>query len=109
MERSGPDIVNSMDPKAAKELIEGSKIIKLERGGTKGPIEEEKPVIDFAYASVVTIEKINAGELLTKDNIWVKRPGTGPFFAKDFDKLLGKKAARNIDIDKHIELDDIVD
>ena len=29
-------------------------------------------------------------------NIWVKRPGTGDFLAKDFNKLLGKKSFFNI-------------
>ena len=55
MDREGPDIENSMDPKAAKELVDGANIIRQERGGSKGPIEEERPVIDFAYASVVSI------------------------------------------------------
>ncbi len=35
MSRKGPDIINSMDSRTAKELIEGSKIIALERGGKK--------------------------------------------------------------------------
>jgi len=107
MKRQGPDIVNSMDPVSAKELIEGVNIIKQERGGTKGPIEEEKSVIDFAYASVVTISKIKKGESFSKKNIWVKRPGTGPYFAKDFKDILGKKAARDVDFDKHIQIEDI--
>ena len=37
----------------------------------------------------------------------VKRPGTGPLYADDFEGLLGKKASRNIENDKHISLDDI--
>ena len=48
MDREGPDIVNSMDTIACKELIEGSKIMKQERGGSKGPVEEEIPTINFA-------------------------------------------------------------
>ena len=108
MDREGPDIACSMDPKACKELIEGSKILKLERGGNKGPVSEEKPVIEFAYASVVTIKNIKKGELFTENNTWVKRPGTGPLYAVDFERVLGKKAARNIMRDKHIHPDDIV-
>lgn len=108
MSRSGPDIINSMDPQAAKDLIEGCNIIALERGGEKGPVPEEKSVIDFAFASVVSIKKIKKNELFTKDNIWVKRPGSGPFFAKDFNNLLGKKAKRDIDYDKHIQIEDFV-
>ena len=36
-----------------------SNIIKKERGGKKGPIKEEEPVIDFAFASVVSIANIS--------------------------------------------------
>ena len=109
MSRSGPDIVNSMDPNAAKELVEGTKLIKKHRGGKKGPVKEEKPVIDFAYASVVSIKQIEVGEALTKENIWVKRPGTGPFFAEDYNKILGKLALRQIKCDSHIQKEDIYD
>jgi len=72
MDRPGPDIVCSMDPKALKELIEGSKILKLERGGEKGYVKEEQPTIDFAYASVVTIKGIMAGEELNENNMGKK-------------------------------------
>jgi sialic acid synthase SpsE len=107
MNAKGPDIINSMDPEAAKELVEGAKIIKQERGGSKGPIEEEKPVIDFAFASVVTITDIKKGEVFSKENLWVKRPGTGPLFAEDFDKILGKTAANDIGADQHLKITDI--
>ena len=108
MDRTGPDIINSMDPVSARELVEGSKIIKQERGGHKGPVKEEKPVIDFAYASVVTIKKIKKGDFFSKENIWVKRPGTGPLFAKDFNDIIGKKANKDIESDQHLKADDII-
>tara|TARA_Y200000002_G_C22615735_1_gene635916 strand:- start:177 stop:1220 length:1044 start_codon:yes stop_codon:yes gene_type:complete len=108
MDRAGPDIINSMDPASAKELVEGSKIIKQERGGHKGPVDEEKPVIDFAYASVVTIKKIKRGEFFSKENIWVKRPGTGPLFAKDFNDIIGKKSNKDIESDQHLKAEDII-
>ena len=97
-----------MDPNAAKELVEGSKILKMERGGSKGPIEEEKPVINFAYASVVTIKDIKEGEIFSKENLWVKRPGSGPLFASDFKNILGKKASKNISEDSHLKHADIL-
>jgi len=92
MDRIGPDIVCSMDPKAMKELIEGSKIVFAARGDSKGPVAQEAPTIAFAFASVVAIKDIQPGETLTEDNIWVKRPGGGDFTANDYEKLLGKKA-----------------
>lgn len=92
----GPDIAISMDPKDLKELVEGSKIIHRSLNGHKAILAEEKPTIDFAYASVVTIKDILKGEALSHDNIWVKRPGTGEILAKDYESLLGKRAKHNI-------------
>ena len=108
MQRIGPDIKNSMDPIAAKELVEGAKIIARQRGGKKGPLLEEKSVINFAFASVVSIKEIRKNEKFTKDNLWVKRPGKGPFYANDYENILGKTAKRNIISDKHIEKQDIL-
>ena len=76
MDRQGPDIVCSMDEKMCKDLIANSKIIKSMLGGSKEPAKEEKVTIDFAFATVVSIKDIKAGDKLTNDNIWVKRPGT---------------------------------
>ena len=67
MKREGPDIVNSMDPKAARELIEGVNIIKQERGGRKDPLKRKNLIIDFMYASVVSISKIKRGDIFTKE------------------------------------------
>jgi len=108
MKRKGPDIVCSMDQNACAELIEGSKILFQERGGTKGPVKEERPTIDFAFATVVSINKIKAGEKFTKENIWVKRPGIGEINAEDYNNVLGKLAVRDIPIDTHIGYNDII-
>ena len=92
----GPDNPFSIEPKELKNLVEGSKEIWKARGGKKDILEDEKPVIDFAYACVVAIKDIHKGEALSLDNIWVKRPGTGEIFAKDFENVLGKIATVNI-------------
>jgi N-acetylneuraminate synthase len=107
MDRIGPDIVCSMDRQACSNLIEGSKILWEQRGGKKGIIAEEQVTIDFAYATVVTIKEIRKGEVFSIDNIWVKRPGTGEILAEDFEKLIGKKANKNLSKDIHINWSDI--
>ena len=94
--RIGPDIVCSMTPEDMQELIEEGKNIAAMRGGKKQPAEEEQVTIDFAFASVGSIAPIKVGELFSKENLWVKRPGTGEILAKDFYALLGKKAAADI-------------
>lgn len=92
----GPDVEISMSPEELHELIDGSRIIHQCLGGAKGILPEEQPTIDFAYATVVAIRDIKAGEIFSKDNIWVKRPGTGEILAADFELVLGKKAAVDI-------------
>lgn len=103
MDRKGPDIVCSMDPKALQELIKGSKEIALMRGGEKKAAKEEQVTIDFAFATVIAIKDIQQGETFTKENIWVKRPGTGELFAKDYNTVLGKKALCDIPKETHIK------
>ena len=107
MDRPGPDIVNSMDPIALKELIIGSQEIVKMRGGVKEAAPEEQVTIDFAFATVVSIKPIKKGEILSKDNIWVKRPGTGDISAEDYKSILGKKAAEDIANDAHLKWADI--
>lgn len=92
-DRQGPDIVCSMDSEECRALIHQSRRMAQMRGGEKKAATEEKVTIDFAYASVVTIAEIKEGDVLTRDNIWVKRPGTGDFLAEDYESLLGKKVA----------------
>ena len=101
----GPDIEVSMDPAALADLVEGSRAIHLALGGSKDILADEQPTIDFAYACVVAIRDIAAGETLGMDNIWVKRPGTGEILAKDFESLLGRKAGRAIAKDAQLRRD----
>ena len=107
MQRQGPDIICSMDESTCKNLIIDSKEIALMRGGTKEPAKEEQVTIDFAFASVCSILKIKKGDKFTKENIWVKRPGTGSILAENFESILGKKATRDIDNDEQLTWKDI--
>ncbi|RME32468.1 MAG: polyhydroxyalkanoate biosynthesis repressor PhaR [Gammaproteobacteria bacterium] len=107
MDREGPDIACSMDPDACRQLIEGSRILQLERGGHKGPVPEEQVTIDFAFATLVTIAPVAAGEPFTMENLWVKRPGTGPLLAEHFEAVLGKRATRDLPADVHVGPEDI--
>lgn len=107
MYRQGPDIVCSMDEKRCRELIEWSAKLHSELGGTKQPAKEEQVTIDFAFATVVTIAPIKSGEAFTAENLWVKRPGTGPILAEQYESILGKKATRDIPADEHLSPADI--
>ncbi|MDP0561653.1 MAG: N-acetylneuraminate synthase family protein [Candidatus Endonucleobacter sp. (ex Gigantidas childressi)] len=107
MDRSGPDIINSMDPIALKELIIGSGEIAKMRGGKKEAAKEEQVTIDFAFATIVTIKPISKNEKFTKENIWVKRPGIGGIKAGGYYDVLGKTATKDVGIDEHLSWSDI--
>lgn len=109
MDRNGPDIVCSMDPKALTELINGSIELSKMRGGKKEAANEEQITMDFAFATVVAIKDIKKGEKFSKENIWTKRPGVGEIKAIDFNSLIGKQSSNDIQNDAHLKWDDVDD
>ena len=69
--------------------------------------KDEQDIINFAYACVVSIATIRKGERFTKKNLWVKRPGTGEIRAVEYKRMLGKKAARDVQKDVHLRRRDV--
>ncbi|HEP3215661.1 TPA: N-acetylneuraminate synthase family protein [Campylobacter upsaliensis] len=108
MDRQGPDIICSMDENTLKELIIQSEQMALMRGlnAKKEAAKEEQVTIDFAFASVVSIKPIKKGEILSEENIWVKRPSLGGIPAREFENILGKKALRDIECDSQLSKED---
>lgn len=108
MDREGPDIVCSMDEEALKELIEKSEQMFILRGldDEKKAANEEQVTIDFAFASVVSIKDIKKGEILNETNIWVKRPSKGGIAASEYEKILGKRALKDIKNDTQLKMGD---
>lgn len=105
MDRQGPDIVCSMDENALKELLKAAREVSLMLGGTKSAIKEEQVTIDFAFATAVTIKDVKAGDAFTKDNLWVKRPGTGEVSAEEYESILGRVAKVDIPEDTQLKYD----
>ncbi len=101
-DRPGPDVICSMDEKECKELIIAAKDVRKMMGGKKQAAKEEQVTIDFAFATVVSIKPIKAGETFTKENLWVKRPGTGEILAEKYEEILGKKAQTDIENDTQL-------
>lgn len=103
----GPDIEISMDPAELADLLNGSRWVHEALGGSKEVLPEEQSTIDFAYASVVTIRPVAAGEEFDLDNLWVKRPGTGAISAAELDLVLGARASRDLQVDLQLDWDDV--
>jgi sialic acid synthase SpsE len=105
----GPDIPVSSTPAEFARLVEGSRLIHAALGGRKQILSAEQPTIDFAHACVVTTSAIAAGTQLTSENAWVKRPGTGEIKAADYDTVLGRTAAKDLEADAQIRWADLVE
>ena len=94
--RKGPDVACSMTPSELKDLIEGSRNIFLALKGKKELVKQEIVTARFAFGSVSATKNIKKGEIISKENIFPKRPGNGFYTADDYYKLLGKKVKKNI-------------
>ena len=105
----GPDIQVSIDPAELHDLIVGSNAIYESLGGQKTILKDEQPTIDFAYACVVSTKDIKKGDVLTRENIWVKRPGTGEIKAESYDSLLNKKINQDLSKNNQLKWNMIID
>jgi len=103
----GPDNPISIEPQELRELVNGARAVWQALEGDKQIADDEKPVIDFAYASVVTINPVKKGELFGLNNVWVKRPGTGDFIGQDLYKVIGKRAGRDLPKDVQVKKEDV--
>ena len=88
--REGPDIPCSMDPAELSFLVQRSREIRTALNNDKRRTEPEEAVYHFARASVVADRDLPAGHVISADDIWVRRPGSGEIPARDFDRVVGK-------------------
>jgi len=104
----GPDQKLSLNPFELEELVKGCRAVKLALGNTKKIFKNELPVLRFARESVVTQKKISKGNMFSEKNLTTKRPNTGQIPAKDFYKIIGKKAKKDIPKNKQLLYSDVV-
>jgi N-acetylneuraminate synthase len=104
----GPDQKISLEPHELIELVKGCNAVKLALGYTKKILPKERPVLKFARECVVTSRKISKGEILSQETLTTKRPSTGPIPAKNYYKIIGKKAKTNIAANKQLSYGDIL-
>ena len=100
-----PDAFFSADPPEMKLLVESIRELEKALGdGVKGPTPTEREMRVEARKSTIARTGIRRGDLITEDNMIVKRPGTGipPVLAQ---MALGKRAARDIGEDEVITWD----
>lgn len=100
----GPDHKASLEPAELASMVSAIRNIELAIGsGKKHVSDSERPNIVVARKSIVAATDIRKGDLLTENNITVKRPGNGISPMK-WDSVLGTAATRDFRADELIEL-----
>lgn len=101
----GPDHKASLEPVELKAMVSAIRNIEKAVGGdgTKHISDSERKNIAIARKSIIAAKDIKKGELLTEENLTVKRPGTG-LSPMRWEEVIGTKAIRNFYEEDLIEL-----
>jgi len=98
----GPDHKASLEPYELKAMVEAIRNIELALGNSvKKPSESEKPNMEIARKSIVANCSIKKGDMLTEENLTVKRP-SGGVSPMRWDEFIGQVATKDYSEDELI-------
>lgn len=101
---SGPDHKASLEPDELKAMV--SAILNIEKAlgsSEKKVSDSEQKNIAIARKSIVAARNISKGEILTEENLTVKRPGTG-ISPMRWEEVLGTTAVRDFQEDELVDI-----
>lgn len=103
----GPDHWFSEEPDGLKKWVSDIRTASRMLGSSQlNPTSEEMKIRKEAHRSITTLCEIKKGEVFTKDNLCMKRPGMGLSGAQ-WDTIIGKRAKRTLLKDVQITKEDI--
>ncbi|WP_394336372.1 N-acetylneuraminate synthase [Brumimicrobium oceani] len=102
---TGPDHRASLEPNELKEMVKAIRNIEIAISGSgiKEPSPSETKNKTIVRKSIIALKKIKKGEVLTKNNLGIKRPGSGisPML---WNHIIGTKAIRDFNAEEIIKL-----
>ena len=102
----GPDHWFSEDPNGLKNWVDSIKTAYVMLGTSEViPTKDEEGMKKIARRSIIALIDIEQNETLNKNNIGIRRPGTGlpPIM---FEEILGKKSTNKILKGQLLKLED---
>ena len=100
----GPDHKASLEPDELKAMVSAIRNIEQALGsGHKTISESERKNIEIARKSIVAARHIEAGEMLTEENLTVKRPGNG-ISPMRWNEVVGTRAVQLFNEEDPIQL-----
>jgi N-acetylneuraminate synthase len=97
----GPDVVASVSTTELRQLVEGVRFIEAMRGS---PVDKDRaaeelaPLRQLFTKSVVVRRNLPAGAILSRDDLALKKPGTGISGAR-VAELVGRRLNRAVQAD----------
>jgi N,N'-diacetyllegionaminate synthase len=103
----GPDHMLSADPQEMKEIVDRIREFEIMKGtGIKKPAPCEKITRINNRKSLVVTKFIRKGEIISNNNISIKRPGFG-IEPRYFEQILGRTVKRDLQEDEVLTWEDI--
>lgn len=100
----GPDHKASLEPQELKAMVDAIRNIEVALGdGIKRPNKSEEDCAKVVQKSILAKCPIKMGEILTEENLTVKRSGEG-IGSKHWDLVVGSYAIKDYVIDEPIKL-----
>lgn len=91
----GPDHRASLEPSELSDMIAGIRQVELMLGSPiKQPMPTEVPVRALIRRSVTLVNDVEAGHILSSNDLALMRPGDG-IAPKDLNNVVGRKVARD--------------
>jgi len=102
---AGPDQEASLEPSEFRGMVEGIRVVEEALGRpVKEPTADELKMRLVARRSLVASVNIPKGQVISRQMLAIKRPGTG-ILPKEIGNMIGKCATRNIRRDQVLTWD----
>jgi len=108
--QEGPDHAFAIEPDELFRMVDGIRKIELAKGSEQKKVSAgEKELRRFAYRSIFAVANISKGDIITRENSYVLRPGKRQrgVDAKFYSKILGSKASKDIKYNQAIKWQNI--
>ena len=105
----GPDVVASVTPSELKQLVDGVRFIERMARSPLSKVELDPataPMRSIFFKSLVPLADMAAGQKLTRENLGLKKPGTG-IPAAQLENVIGKTLLRAVKKDVPLQMDDL--
>jgi N-acetylneuraminate synthase len=102
----GVDSAFSLEPNEFKQLVIEAKNAYLALGKINYGITNDEKKVDAGKRSIYVSENIHKGDLISKNNIKIIRPGFG-LHPRYYEDVLGKKVNKDLNIGTPLSLNDL--